>query len=277
MKFNAASHIYHGSYAWVTIVEILFIFTGNISCKGTIVDKSGRTLSGQTTEAFLTSLLHSKPLAIGLNCALGPKEIRPFIQTVSQFTSIFTLCYPNAGLPNAFGGYDETPQSMSECLREFADSGFLNLVGGCCGSTPEHIKAIAEAMKGVKPRVPKLNIHRGETLLSGLELMKISKFTNFINIGERCNVAGSRKFCRLVKTDKFEEALQVAKEQVNAGAQILDINVDEGMLDGVKVMGRFCNLISSDPDIARVPLCIDSSNFRVIEAGLKCAQGELIL
>ena len=240
---------------------------------GTIVDKSGRTLSGQTTEAFLTSVLHSRPFAIGLNCALGPREIRPYIQAVSQFTSIFTLCYPNAGLPNAFGGYDETPESMSEILRELSVDGLLNLVGGCCGSTPAHIRAIADAVKCVKPRVPKQDIHKGCTMLSGLELMQISQYTNFINIGERCNIAGSRKFRRLIMNDKFDEALQIAKDQVEAGAQILDINVDEGMLDGVKVMTRFCNLIGSDPDIARVPLCIDSSNFRVIEAGLKCAQG----
>ena len=242
---------------------------------GTIVDKSGRTLSGQTTEAFLTSVLHSRPFAIGLNCALGPREIRPFIQAVSQFTSIFTLCYPNAGLPNAFGGYDETPASMSEILKELAVDGLLNLVGGCCGSTPAHIRAIADAVRCVKPRVPKQNIHKGCTMLSGLELMQISQYTNFINIGERCNIAGSRKFRRLITADKFDEALQIAKDQVEAGAQVLDINVDEGMLDGVKVMTRFCNLLGSDPDIARVPLCIDSSNFRVIEAGLKCAQGML--
>ena len=192
---------------------------------------------------------------------------------MSQFTSLFTLCYPNAGLPNAFGGYDETPESMSGTLKEFAESGLLNLVGGCCGSTPEHIRAIAAAMKGVKPRIPRQNIHKGATLLSGLELMRVSQYTNFINIGERCNIAGSRKFCRLIKTDKYEEALQIAKDQVEAGAQILDINVDEGMLDGVKVMTRFCNLLGSDPEIAKVPLCIDSSNFKVIEAGLKCTQG----
>ena len=176
-------------------------------------------------------------------------------------------------MPNAFGGYDETPESMSEILRELSVDGLLNLVGGCCGSTPAHIRAIADAVKCVKPRVPKQDIHKGCTMLSGLELMQISQYTNFINIGERCNIAGSRKFRRLIMNDKFDEALQIAKDQVEAGAQILDINVDEGMLDGVKVMTRFCNLIGSDPDISRVPLCIDSSNFRVIEAGLKCAQG----
>lgn len=202
--------------------------------------------------------------------------MRPYIRAVSNFTPYLTICYPNAGLPNAFGGYDETPESMAAILKEYAEDGLLNIVGGCCGSTPEHIAAIVNAMKGLRPRVPPQNCHDGVTLLSGMELFRISKFTNFVNIGERCNVAGSRKFCRLIKENNYEAALAIAKEQVDAGAQVLDINMDEGMLDGVSAMTKFLNLIACEPEIAKVPLCVDSSNFKVIEAGLKCSQGKFI-
>ena len=203
--------------------------------------------------------------------------MRPFIEAIGNATDAFVLCYPNAGLPNTFGGYDETPESTASYMREFAEAGLINIVGGCCGTTPLHIKAVAEAVTGLAPRQPKPILDLDEMLLSGLEPMKIGKETNFVNIGERCNVAGSKKFCRLIKTGNFEEALTVAKMQVENGAQILDINMDEGMLDGVSAMSKFCNLISSEPDIAKVPLCIDSSDFAVVEAGLKCSQGKCVV
>ncbi|KAK2150429.1 B-12 dependent methionine synthase [Paralvinella palmiformis] len=244
---------------------------------GTIVDKSGRTLSGQTTDAFVISMSHAKPMCLGLNCALGASEMRPFIETIGKNTKSYVICYPNAGLPNTFGGYDETPECMAEQLEQFAKDGLLNIVGGCCGTTPEHIRAIAEACAKYKPRVPPNELYDDYMLLSGLEPMYIGPYSNFINIGERCNVAGSKKFCKLIKTENYEEALNVAKLQVENGAQVLDINMDEGMLDGPAAMTKFLNLISSEPDIAKVPLCIDSSNFAVIEAGLKCAQGKCIV
>uniref|UniRef100_A0AAY4B6L7 Methionine synthase n=1 Tax=Denticeps clupeoides TaxID=299321 RepID=A0AAY4B6L7_9TELE len=244
---------------------------------GTIVDKSGRTLSGQTGEAFIVSVSHAKPLCIGLNCALGAMEMRPFIETVGKSTTAYVICYPNAGLPNTFGGYDETPEITATHLKEFASDGLVNIVGGCCGTTPGHIQAISEAMKHGHPRVPPSQIFEDYMLLSGLEPFRIGPYTNFVNIGERCNVAGSRKFAKLIMSGNYEEALSIAKAQVEMGAQVLDINMDEGMLDGPTAMARFCNLIASEPDIAKVPLCIDSSNFAVIEAGLKCCQGKCIV
>uniref|UniRef100_A0AAY4B667 Methionine synthase n=1 Tax=Denticeps clupeoides TaxID=299321 RepID=A0AAY4B667_9TELE len=224
---------------------------------GTIVDKSGRTLSGQTGEAFIVSVSHAKPLCIGLNCALGAMEMRPFIETVGKSTTAYVICYPNAGLPNTFGGYDETPEITATHLKEFASDGLVNIVGGCCGTTPGHIHDVMSC--------------------AGLEPFRIGPYTNFVNIGERCNVAGSRKFAKLIMSGNYEEALSIAKAQVEMGAQVLDINMDEGMLDGPTAMARFCNLIASEPDIAKVPLCIDSSNFAVIEAGLKCCQGKCIV
>jgi len=244
---------------------------------GTIVDKSGRTLSGQTGEAFVISVSHAKPMAIGLNCALGALEMRPFIEAIGKATDAYVLCYPNAGLPNTFGGYDEEPHTTGENMGQFARDGLVNLVGGCCGTTPPHIKAVTEAVAGVAPRVRPPSQANHHMLLAGLEPLKVGKLSNFVNIGERCNVAGSRKFCRLVKDGKYDEALAVAKVQVENGAQILDINMDEGMLDGPTAMAKFCNLISSEPDISKVPLCIDSSNFAVIEAGLKCSQGKCVI
>ncbi|XP_062383088.1 methionine synthase [Sardina pilchardus] len=244
---------------------------------GTIVDKSGRTLSGQTGEAFVISLSHAKPMCIGLNCALGAAEMRPFIEAIGKSTTSFIICYPNAGLPNTFGGYDETPELTSAHLKEFATGGLVNVIGGCCGTTPAHIRAIAEGVRHCQPRVPAPNVFHDYLLLSGLEPFRIGPYTNFVNIGERCNVAGSRKFAKLIMSGDYEEALSVAKAQVEMGAQVLDINMDEGMLDGPVAMTRFCNLIASEPDVAKVPLCIDSSNFAVIEAGLKCCQGKCIV
>ncbi|MXQ92054.1 hypothetical protein E5288_WYG009859 [Bos mutus] len=245
---------------------------------GTIVDKSGRTLSGQTGEAFVISVSHADPLCIGLNCALGAAEMRPFIETIGKCTTAYVLCYPNAGLPNTFGDYDETPHVMAMHLKDFAVDGLVNIVGGCCGTTPDHIREIAEAVKNCKPRVPPATVFEGHMLLSGLEPFRIGPYTNFVNIGERCNVAGSRRFAKLIMAGNYEEALSVAKMQVEMGAQVLDINMDDGMLDGPSAMTRFCNFIASEPDIAKVvPLCIDSSNFAVIEAGLKCCQGKCIV
>ncbi|XP_030631921.1 methionine synthase [Chanos chanos] len=248
-----------------------------IFISGTIVDKSGRTLSGQTGEAFVISVAHAKPLCIGLNCALGATEMRPFIEAIGKSTTAFILCYPNAGLPNTFGGYDETPDVTATHLKEFATDGLVNVVGGCCGTTPEHIRSIAERVKQCQPRVPPADVYQDYMLLSGLEPFRIGPYTNFVNIGERCNVAGSRKFAKLIMAGNYEEALSIAKTQVEMGAQVLDINMDEGMLEGPTAMARFCNLIASEPDIAKVPLCIDSSNFKVIEAGLKCCQGKCIV
>ncbi|KAL1264896.1 hypothetical protein QQF64_005251 [Cirrhinus molitorella] len=244
---------------------------------GTIVDKSGRTLSGQTGEAFIISVSHAQPLCIGLNCALGAIEMRPFIEAIGKSTGAFVICYPNAGLPNTFGGYDETPDVTASHIKEFAVDGLVNIVGGCCGTTPDHIRAIAESVRHVKPRVPPTDVYSDYMLLSGLEPFRIGPYTNFVNIGERCNVAGSRKFAKLIMAGNYEEALSIAKAQVEMGAQVLDINMDEGMLDGAAAMTRFCNLIASEPDISKVPLCIDSSNFAVIEAGLKCCQGKCIV
>ncbi|XP_071833315.1 methionine synthase-like [Apostichopus japonicus] len=248
-----------------------------IFISGTIVDKSGRTLSGQTGEAFVVSVSHANPLCLGLNCALGATEMRPFIEAIGLSTTAYVICYPNAGLPNTFGGYDETPEMMAESLGNFAKDGLVNIVGGCCGTRPDHIRAIAEAVSEHPPRKRPKILHPGSMLLSGLEPFIISKHTNFVNIGERCNVAGSRKFAKLIKNDKYDDALAIAKTQVEAGAQVLDLNFDEGMLDGCKAMTKFVNLIASEPDISKVPLCIDSSKFSVVEAGLKCAQGKCIV
>ncbi|XP_029449763.1 methionine synthase isoform X2 [Rhinatrema bivittatum] len=248
-----------------------------IFISGTIVDKSGRTLSGQTGEAFVISVSHAEPVCIGLNCALGASEMRPFIEVIGKNTTAYIICYPNAGLPNTFGGYDETPEVTASHIKSFAMDGLVNVVGGCCGTTPAHIREIAEAVRGCKPRVPPSSVFDGYMLLSGLEPFKIGPYTNFVNIGERCNVAGSKKFAKLIMAGNYEEALSIAKSQVEMGAQVLDINMDDGMLNGPSAMTRFCNFIASEPDIAKVPLCIDSSNFSVIEAGLKCCQGKCIV
>lgn len=204
--------------------------------------------------------------------------MRPFIEAISLATDAFVICYPNAGLPNTFGGYDELPETTGKNMQEFARDGLVNIVGGCCGTTPDHIREVRRMSEGIPPRKrPAERVGTDHMLLAGLEPLKVGKLSNFVNIGERCNVAGSRKFCRLIKNGQYDEALSIAKLQVENGAQILDINMDEGMLDGVAAMARFCNLISSEPDIAKIPLCIDSSNFDVIEAGLKTSQGKCVI
>ncbi|ORY00126.1 methionine synthase-like protein [Basidiobolus meristosporus CBS 931.73] len=262
-------------------IDLLFSEEGYkevpVLVSGTIVDQSGRTLSGQTGEAFVISVSHSNPTAIGLNCALGASQMRPFVQNISNATSKFLICYPNAGLPNTFGEYDETPEMMASQVEEFAAGGLLNIVGGCCGTTPEHIKAIADICAKYAPRVPPEDISKSKMLLSGLEPLVIDETTNFVNIGERCNVAGSKKFARHILNNEYEEALAIARAQVENGAQVVDVNMDEGLLDGVAAMTKFLNLISTEPDVSKVPLMIDSSNFEVIEAGLKCVQGKCIV
>jgi len=246
-----------------------------VMISGTITDASGRTLSGQTTEAFWTSLSHAQPFSIGLNCALGAQEMRPYIEVVANSANTLVSCYPNAGLPNEFGEYDETPAMIAGYLREFAESHFINIVGGCCGTTPQHIRAIAEAMQGVSPRaVPTIEPY---TRVGGLEPLAITPQTNFINIGERTNVAGSAKFKRLIQQNNYEEALRIAAQQIENGAQMIDINFDDAMLDGVQAMTRFLNMLATEPDIARVPVVIDSSKWSILEAGLKCVQGKPVV
>ncbi|WP_236014226.1 methionine synthase [Marinobacterium alkalitolerans] len=243
-----------------------------VMISGTITDASGRTLSGQTTEAFWNSVRHARPISIGLNCALGPKELRQYVEELSRVADTFVSVHPNAGLPNAFGEYDETPEQMAEEIREWAQSGFVNIVGGCCGTTPEHIRVIREALLDQAPRkIPELPV---ECRLSGLEPMNIGAETLFVNVGERTNVTGSARFRRLIKEGDYETALEVARQQVENGAQIIDINMDEGMLDAEAAMIRFLNLIASEPDISRVPIMLDSSKWDVMEEGLKRIQGK---
>jgi 5-methyltetrahydrofolate--homocysteine methyltransferase len=238
----------------------------------TITDKSGRTLSGQTVEAFWTSISHMDLLSVGINCALGAREMRPHVEELSRIAPVFVSCYPNAGLPNAFGGFDETPESLAADLSDFARNGWLNLVGGCCGTTPAHIAAIAEALAPCRPRaVPEIEPH---LRLSGLEPLVQLPETGFMNIGERTNVAGSPKFAKLILAGDYEGALAVARQQVENGANMIDVNMDEGMLDGVKAMRTFLNLVASEPEISRVPVMIDSSNWEVLEAGLQTIQGK---
>ena len=246
-----------------------------IIISGTITDASGRTLTGQTPEAFWNSVAHARPLAVGLNCALGARDLRPHIQELGDVADIFISAYPNAGLPNQFGGYDQTAEEMAEILREYRDDRLVNIIGGCCGTTPEHIKAIAEVFSAAEPRKPRPSDSR--TRLSGLEPLNIGKDSLFVNIGERTNVTGSRKFARLIIAEDYETALKVARQQVENGAQIIDINMDEGMLDSKACLVRFLNLIASEPDISRVPVMLDSSKWEVIEAGLKCLQGKSII
>jgi len=243
-----------------------------VMISGTITDASGRTLSGQTAEAFWTSMAHVKPLSIGLNCALGAAQLRAYVQELSRIADTHVSAHPNAGLPNAFGEYDESPETMATHLREWATSGLLNIVGGCCGTTPAHIKAIAEALHGIAPRaIPSIE---PRLRLSGLEPMTIGPETNFVNAGERTNVTGSAKFAKLILQGSYNEALVVARQQVESGAQLIDINMDEGLLDAELAMVTFLNLLAAEPDISRVPVMIDSSKWSVIEAGLKCVQGK---
>jgi 5-methyltetrahydrofolate--homocysteine methyltransferase len=242
---------------------------------GTITDLSGRTLTGQTPEAFWHSIRHAKPFAVGLNCALGAKELRPYIAELASAADTMTSAHPNAGLPNEFGGYDDTPENMSSLMGEFARSGLVNIIGGCCGTTPEHIKAFGEAVEGVVPRVipekPKY------MRLSGLEPFTLTPELNFVNVGERTNITGSAKFRKLIASDNYEGALEIARGQVENGAQIIDVNVDEGLIDSEAAMRRFLLMAAGEPDISRVPVMIDSSKWSVIEAGLKCVQGKGIV
>jgi 5-methyltetrahydrofolate--homocysteine methyltransferase len=242
---------------------------------GTITDASGRTLSGQTTEAFYNSVRHARPLAVGLNCALGAKELRPYVEELAAIAECYVSCHPNAGLPNAFGEYEDTPESMAAHAAEWARAGWLNLAGGCCGTTPEHIRAIGEALRPLTPRrIPE----RARALrLSGLEPLNVDDTSLFVNIGERTNVTGSRAFARLVLGGDYAGALAVARQQVENGAQVIDVNMDEAMLDSEKAMATFLRLVAAEPDIARVPVMIDSSKWSVIEAGLKCVQGKPIV
>ena len=241
----------------------------------TITDKSGRTLSGQTVEAFWTSVAHARPLSVGINCALGARDMRPYLADLSRAAPVLASCYPNAGLPNAFGEYDETPEITGSLLGEFARDGLLNIVGGCCGTTPEHLRSIAERVRGVAPRaVPTVP---PATRYAGLEVLTIDSTSNFIMVGERTNVTGSKKFANLIKAGDHQKALEVATEQVRNGANIVDINMDEGMLDSEAAMTTFLNLVASEPDICRVPIMVDSSKWSVLEAGLKCIQGKPIV
>ncbi|HEX6839379.1 MAG TPA: methionine synthase [Polyangia bacterium] len=239
----------------------------------TITDKSGRTLSGQTIDAWWVSVAHARPFAVGINCALGAAEMRPYLAELAAIADCYVSCYPNAGLPNAFGEYDETPEMTAAQLREFATSGLVNLVGGCCGTTPAHIAAIAGAVEGLPPRAATVG-SSPYTQLSGLEVLTIRPETNFIMIGERTNVTGSKKFAELIKQGDYTTATAVAVEQVRGGANLVDVNFDEGMLDGAAAMTKFLNILATEPEVARVPIMIDSSKWSVIEAGLKCVQGK---
>lgn len=247
-----------------------------IMLSATITDRSGRTLSGQTVTAFWTSVAHAKPLSVGINCALGAREMRPFIAELSRASTVLVSAYPNAGLPNAFGGYDETPEETSSLLGEWAASGLVNILGGCCGTTPDHIRKIAERARGVEPRhapAPEPNVTR----YAGLEPYEIRAGSNFTMIGERTNVTGSKKFARLIKEGNYTAALEVAADQVRNGANVIDVNMDEAMLDSEATMERFLKLVASEPEICRVPIMVDSSKWSVIEAGLKCVQGKCIV
>jgi 5-methyltetrahydrofolate--homocysteine methyltransferase len=246
-----------------------------VMISGTITDASGRTLTGQTTEAFWNSVSHAKPFSIGLNCALGAKDLRAYVQELSRIADCYVTVHPNAGLPNEMGGYDETPSYTSSILKEFADAGLVNMVGGCCGTTPAHIKAIADAVKPLPPRrVPEIP---KRLRLSGLEPLVIGPDSNFVNVGERTNVTGSKKFAELILGGQYDAALEVARQQVEAGAVVIDVNFDEGMLDAEAAMTKFLNLVASEPAISKVPVMVDSSKWKVIEAGLRCLQGKGIV
>ncbi|SFE53838.1 methionine synthase [Sunxiuqinia elliptica] len=246
-----------------------------VMVSGTITDASGRTLSGQTVEAFLNSMRHIDLLSIGLNCSLGAKDMRPYLEEMAQKAPFYISAYPNAGLPNQFGEYDETPEEMAVQVKDFLDNHFVNIIGGCCGTTPDHIRKFAGIAAAAEPHIKQKNDEL--TRFSGLEPVTITAETNFVNIGERCNVSGSRKFARLIREEKYEEALAVARDQVEDGAQVIDVNLDDAMLDAHKEMVRFLNLLMAEPDIAKLPVMVDSSKWEVIEAGLKCLQGKAIV
>lgn len=266
-----------GSIPKQTRANLLDFVQNNIPVmvSGTITDASGRTLSGQTTEAFLTSVSHIDLLSIGLNCALGADLMRPYVQILANEAPFMVSAHPNAGLPNEMGEYDQSPAEMAVIVEDFLQSGFMNIIGGCCGTTPAHIKAIAEVSAKYKPRV--IPTFEPIQKVSGLEPLKMTKETNFVNVGERCNVTGSKAFARLIREGKYDDALSVARNQAENGAQIIDVNLDEGMIDGVEAMTTFLNLIAAEPDISRLPIMIDSSKWEVIEAGLKCVQGKSIV
>ncbi len=264
------------SKACLVAIDEVFAQTGRrlpIMISVTITDKSGRTLSGQMIDAFWESVRHSKPLSVGINCALGATEMRPFLADLSAIADTLVTCYPNAGLPNAFGGYDEEPRTTAGLLREFVESGLTNLVGGCCGTSPDHIRAVAQAVEGLAPRkIPTVPDHY--TRFSGLETLTIRPDTNFIMIGERTNVTGSKRFSDLIKAGDYNTAVEVALDQVRGGANILDVNMDEGMLDSELAMTTFLNFLATEPEVAKIPFMIDSSKWSVLEAGLKCIQGK---
>ncbi len=259
-------------------IEKFFLDAGRkwpVMISGTITDASGRTLSGQTAEAFWNSLRHSRPLSFGLNCALGAKELRQYVEEISRVADCYVSAHPNAGLPNAFGGYDETPQMLADEMRGWAQAGIINIAGGCCGTSPDHIRAIAAAMANVKPRA--IPLVEAKLRLAGLEPFNVGADSLFVNVGERTNVTGSRAFAKMILEGRFDDALAVARQQVENGAQVVDVNMDEAMLDSKAAMVRFMNLIASEPDISKVPLMLDSSKWEVIEAGLKCIQGKGIV
>ena len=241
----------------------------------TVADAAGRTLSGQTIEAFVASIMSPRILSVGLNCSFGAEQMKPFIKRLADIAPFYISAYPNAGLPNAMGGYDQTPAQMAECVKEYIDESLVNIIGGCCGTTNEYIAEFPPLVQGKTPRRPV--DYPAELWLSGLERLIVNRSMNFINIGERCNVAGSRKFLRLINEKNYTEALKIARTQVEDGAQILDINMDDGLLDTKIEMVNFLNLLGSEPDIARVPIMVDSSDWDVIRAGLKCLQGKAIV
>ncbi|MEC7725593.1 MAG: dihydropteroate synthase, partial [Planctomycetota bacterium] len=242
----------------------------------TITDRSGRTLSGQTIEAFWASIAHSDAISVGINCALGAEDMRPYIEALSNHATTFTSCYPNAGLPNAMGEYDEPPERTAALLKDFAQDGFVNVLGGCCGTTPEHIETIAETVKELDPRERPASA-RAFAVFSGLEPLVIHQDSTFMMVGERTNVTGSKKFAKLILANDYQTALEVALDQVRGGANLLDVNMDEGMLDSEHAMTTFLNLIATEPEVARIPIMIDSSKWSVIQAGLKCAQGKCVV
>ncbi|MDE3026127.1 MAG: homocysteine S-methyltransferase family protein, partial [Acidobacteriota bacterium] len=238
----------------------------------TAVDRSGRNLSGQTAEAFWVSVEHARPLIVGVNCSLGAREMRPFVEDLARVATTWVACYPNAGLPNEFGTHDEQPEDTSRHLGEFARDGLVNVVGGCCGTTPEHVRRIAESVAGVPPRA--LPEPRPASRFSGLEPFEIREDTNFVVIGERTNVTGSARFRRLIEADDYQEAVEVALDQVRGGANLLDVNMDADLLDGERAMTTFLNLVATEPEVARLPIMVDSSRWSVLEAGLRCIQGK---
>ena len=241
----------------------------------TIVDRSGRTLSGQTIEAFWTSIEHADPMLVGVNCSLGAKEMRPSIEALAGVATVPVSCYPNAGLPNAFGGFDETPETTSDLLGEFARAGLVNLVGGCCGTTPDHVRMIASQVRGLAPRESAPSGRM--TSFSGLEPFRITLETGFVMVGERTNITGSKRFARLIESGDYQAGVDIAREQVDNGANLIDVNMDADLLDGAHAMTTFLNLIATEPAIAKVPIMIDSSKWEVIEAGLKCVQGKAVV